>query len=491
MSKIILRADGGKIIGFGHIYRLLALADILKGTFNLIFALHEPDSFILSEIQKVCDEVYIIPGRSADVIPDEILPMETLEEGFCDFLTGSELVVLDGYQFGTRYQRLLKDKGCTLVCIDDLVDKFFAADAVINHAPGIPANIYKAETHTKIYTGLQYAILRKSFKKPLAKSRSTSRECFISFGGADYLQKTFEALEMLLSMNVFNQYHIMCSSAFPSTMMIALQDLAYSKKNIFLYKDISAEEVVSAMDMCNYAFVSSSTVLLEAYSRGLLCFTGYYAANQKFIYEGFLKENRAIGLGDLRSSDLRDSEVLKSFLTDGYDLNSAIRSQGLNTAENLRNIFLDVSLTLRAAGSYDVDLYFEWANEEDVRLNSINGDLITYDRHIKWFNAKLAESDSKLFVLDLLNRPVGQIRINLNADDYWVVGFSIEKKYRGMGFGKQIIKVLLERYPDFKFLAYVKTSNVASKKAFQSNNFVRLNDEAINNEFYNKFEYIK
>ncbi|MEO5998765.1 MAG: hypothetical protein ABIN89_18490, partial [Chitinophagaceae bacterium] len=49
-----------------------------------------------------------------------------------------------------------------------------------------------------------------------------------------------------------------------------------------------------------HAFVSASTVLIESYSRGLKCFTGYYVNNQKFIYDGFVHEKMAIGLGDFR-----------------------------------------------------------------------------------------------------------------------------------------------------------------------------------------------
>jgi hypothetical protein len=54
---------------------------------------------------------------------------------------------------------------------------------------------------------------------------------------------------------------------------------------------------VDIQDHCSFAVVSASTVLIEAYSRGLKCFTGYYVDNQKLSYEGFIKNQLAFGLG--------------------------------------------------------------------------------------------------------------------------------------------------------------------------------------------------
>lgn len=36
-KNVIFRSDVNHLIGFGHIYRLLALADILKGEYFLMF----------------------------------------------------------------------------------------------------------------------------------------------------------------------------------------------------------------------------------------------------------------------------------------------------------------------------------------------------------------------------------------------------------------------------------------------------------------------
>ena len=43
------------------------------------------------------------------------------KQGFLNKLTGDEIVVLDGYQFDSNYQKEIKNKESKLVCIDDVV----------------------------------------------------------------------------------------------------------------------------------------------------------------------------------------------------------------------------------------------------------------------------------------------------------------------------------------------------------------------------------
>ncbi|MDB5275548.1 MAG: pseG [Ferruginibacter sp.] len=299
-QKLLLRADGNNLIGFGHVYRLLALADLLTKNYYLVFALYRSSDFIEVEIRKYCDEVLILPGKLPFKTADEITASDEIDFDLNDLLSGNEIVVLDGYYFGTRYQQAIKRKGCKLVCIDDQAVNFFYADAVINHAPGIDENIYKTAPYTKLFTGLDYAILRQPFFMPFPQTCKITSDVFISLGGSDYFQITINLVRFLKHIDQFRTLHIMCSSSFPEEMMRELLLISEQSDHIKLYQNLTATEIVVLMDRCTYAFVSASTVLLEAYARGLTCFTGFYVNNQLFIYNGFLNENRAAGLGNLK-----------------------------------------------------------------------------------------------------------------------------------------------------------------------------------------------
>ena len=46
-KKVVLRADGNSKIGLGHVYRLLALAEMLKEDFECVLAMNDTDDFVL------------------------------------------------------------------------------------------------------------------------------------------------------------------------------------------------------------------------------------------------------------------------------------------------------------------------------------------------------------------------------------------------------------------------------------------------------------
>jgi spore coat polysaccharide biosynthesis predicted glycosyltransferase SpsG len=145
MQKVYLRADAGNRIGYGHFIRTLALADVLKDSFKCTFFTTTPTAYQIGEMAKVC--------------PYVALQEDTKFEDFLNYLKGDEIVVLDNYFFTTEYQKQIKEKGSKLVCIDDMHDKHYVADVVINHAL-TDKSLFDCEAYTKLCLGFDYALLR-------------------------------------------------------------------------------------------------------------------------------------------------------------------------------------------------------------------------------------------------------------------------------------------------------------------------------------------
>jgi RimJ/RimL family protein N-acetyltransferase len=133
---------------------------------------------------------------------------------------------------------------------------------------------------------------------------------------------------------------------------------------------------------------------------------------------------------------------------------------------------LNEKLELRNASIEDSRLFYEWANEESVRKNSLNSDKIIWEKHFKWFTNRLS-SNSKLFVLLMSNKPVGQIRFDLN-NDFWEIDYSIDKHFRGFGLGKKIIELSFTKFNlGDKLRAIVKRENISSRKVFEKLSFTQ------------------
>lgn len=149
MQKIYFRADAGAEIGYGHFIRTLALADMLKDDFSCVFVTQAPTIYQKSEVAKVCELV-------------EVPATEEKFRLFLDMLNGDEIVVLDNYFYDTDYQQKIRAKGCRLVCIDDMHNKHYVADVVINH--GLTnENLFDTEFYTRLCLGLDWALLRAPF----------------------------------------------------------------------------------------------------------------------------------------------------------------------------------------------------------------------------------------------------------------------------------------------------------------------------------------
>lgn len=133
---------------------------------------------------------------------------------------------------------------------------------------------------------------------------------------------------------------------------------------------------------------------------------------------------------------------------------------------------------LRVATENDVELIYNWANDEECRKNSLNTDKIPYENHIKWYNQKLIDPFSYIYILQYNGQDVGQIRIDI-SDNIGLISYMIDCKYRGKGFGKMIITMAENEVKGkVSYLrAIVKYANMPSKNIFESLGYSKELDE--------------
>lgn len=274
--KVFLKADASSEIGYGHFIRTLALADMLKDEFDCTFFTADPNEFQRKEVEKVCSL------HSLDF--ENAIPV------FLNLLTGEEIVVLDNYYYTEDYQRQIKQKGCNLVCIDDIHDKHFYADMVINYAPCINPADYSCEPYTRLLLGTDYLLLRRPFldaiKLPLKRN---PREVFICFGGSDEYNMTLQSCKVIRQID---NRPITVVTGGGYTFREELADYA-SDKNIRIFSNIDASTMISLMRQAELAIIPASCTFFETCCARVPIITGYTVDNQQLIAEGCEK----LGLG--------------------------------------------------------------------------------------------------------------------------------------------------------------------------------------------------
>jgi RimJ/RimL family protein N-acetyltransferase len=150
-----------------------------------------------------------------------------------------------------------------------------------------------------------------------------------------------------------------------------------------------------------------------------------------------------------------------------------------------KELFKRDKLSLREADIKDSELLFNWANEINVRRNSISKEPIIWENHLKWFTNKLNDSESKILILVSEDKLFGQIRIDL-IDRFWNIDYSIDNQFRGNGLGKEIVRLLINKFESYRFKATVKKENKASIKVFTNLGFRKLQIESADFDY---FEY--
>ena len=296
--KIILRADGNTQIGMGHFSRTLALAEMLKNNFDCCFYTQEP-----TEYQKISLEV-------AGITWYPIKANLSHFNEFISLLKGDEIVILDNYYFTTDNQHTIKSLGCKLICIDDLHDKHFYSDIVINHAPGVKKKLYSREDYTELLLGMDYSLINKVFVRPESYLNTPDKQFDIAiiFGGTNH--NSF-IKKVLRSIDLQTYKTVVVSGA-----TLDLTDLTGNWENIMVLENVSQKEVANIMYTVRIGILPASTTSIEAVSVRLPFLCGYFTENQADIYNGLINAGAAIGIGDINNisiPELKDaiSQILE------------------------------------------------------------------------------------------------------------------------------------------------------------------------------------
>lgn len=324
--RVFIRADGNAQIGMGHFIRSLALAEILKDDFKCTFATIQPTPFQEEEVLKHCTDLI------------------ALQEGdrhfskFLEYLQGDEIVLMDNYYFTSEYQTEIRKKGCKVVYIDDFNNKHYICDALINNIPGFEKDTIRRESYTKLYLGIDYALIRKEFLRPKWRTLPKKKDTiFISFGGSDSNNLSYKIVDFLNRINHAFIINIAIGDVFQHA-----SSLAYFP-NVNIYKNIPADVVAQLMAEAEVCIVPASSLLNEVSSIGSNVLIGYFADNQFQPYNYFIKNQMAVGVGNLLKVEFHFFKVKFELArnSDYLILNQHI-NYNLQQASNLKNIFLSL-----------------------------------------------------------------------------------------------------------------------------------------------------
>ena len=312
--KIYFRADASAEIGYGHFIRTLALADMLKDKFECIFFTQQPNHFQISELDKVCRYVTLPADDSKYNL-------------FLNILQGNEIIILDNYFYTSEYEKLIKDKGCSVVSFGSNTRHYYA-DVVVNFTK-IKSSDFSVEPYTRMCLGLDWTILRTPFYQKHEKERLNVVICI---GGTDpfcFSERLAEAISCQLP---GVQIQIIATDRIGIN---RIANIERSPNELLLNQ--TAEQMANAFSAAQIAIVSASSVAIEALSQGTNVIAGYYVDNQINIYKALNEEGYIWGVDDFFDTKYiqRISRAIHSIYCGEKRKIFSVQ----NTIENYRQLF--------------------------------------------------------------------------------------------------------------------------------------------------------
>ena len=313
--KVIFRVDASLEMGIGHVMRCLTLANELKQqNHEIIFICRELTG---NHILLIKYPVLVLPKN--DNFQSDGLYLNWLgvtqeqdaEQTIKVIPKNIDLLIVDSYALDEIWHKQLKPYTKKIMVIDDLADRQFDCNVLLNQNLGTQIEDYKDKVlnNCELLLGCDYALLRPEFpnlrENALIKRKNTKviKNILISMGGSDITNKTYDILQ-----EVSDDLNIVVILGGISPHNKIIKNYAKSKKNVKVVVD--ADNISSLMFDADLAIGAGGSTSWERCCLGLPTLLYVLAENQRKI-AGNLEQLGAVKIVDNLKVNLQN--ILNNF----------------------------------------------------------------------------------------------------------------------------------------------------------------------------------
>lgn len=129
---------------------------------------------------------------------------------------------------------------------------------------------------------------------------------------------------------------------------------------------------------------------------------------------------------------------------------------------------------LRPVRPADSDQLFAWQIEPGARQYFHNPAVPVRHEHDKWFARRLETDDPGMWIIEAAGDAVGYVRLDqMSGNKGFSVSVLVCGSGRKSGYAAAALRRLRELVPHDRFVAEVRSGNVASQRLFESVGYVR------------------
>jgi len=436
-DRLVIRADGGRGVGSGHLGRCLALAELWGTRLGPVLLVTSPS------IPERWRSAYIDAGAEISAPDSPWLEQPTA------------WVVVDGYRLGDA-QAAVKRAGHRLLVIDDHGSAGrYLADVVLDQNLDVEPALYRERpSGSTLLLGPRYALVRREFRKmpPRGAPLGRARRVVVSLGGDP--PPVAEALvrDALTSPQLSDLEVDWLAGRSDVAAALAAADMAVANGGS------------TCWELCA---LGVPAVVLELFENQIPVARSL-AARGALENAGWFEDVDAAALAS-RLLSLATDPARRARLSDA----GGRLVDGGGPARVVARLRADL-LEVRRAVPGDARLLWEWVNDADVRASAFSRDAIPWEEHEAWLVNALQSPRTHIFVISDGATPVGQVRFE-GRNGEAEVDISVARTHRGRGLGAAMLVAAVDRLfdavPDARVVGRVRPENAASARSFEDAGF--------------------
>jgi spore coat polysaccharide biosynthesis predicted glycosyltransferase SpsG/2-polyprenyl-3-methyl-5-hydroxy-6-metoxy-1,4-benzoquinol methylase len=368
-------------VGYGHLNRCLILSKIFLKNKNSV-------------------KIYIKKKKNKNFLIEKNITAINNENE----MRFADLLIVDTYNFNSKYYKSLKKKFFNIVIFDDfkfITPKF--VDGIINYQT--TNQKYKKTRKVKYFLGSKYLFLRNEFYK---KTNITDKNyIFLTFGAFDQHNILKKFINILS--NIFLKKKIY---------FVTKNKLKYNFKTGNKYKFISNPKNISKlMAKCSFAVSSSGTTIYELlkFKKKIIClsfsknqlkiakflskkkylfYAGHFTQSAKLIEEKIKKIKKIMGVTKIKSFKIDKKNIDKLYKELFRWLNSRVNKKKTYEKKTIKNEYEKVA-TYKFAHQRA-----KWGSRKNMygRYEYIKKNL-PFEKSKKWLDIGCGEGNLQQYIL--------------------------------------------------------------------------------------------
>jgi UDP-2,4-diacetamido-2,4,6-trideoxy-beta-L-altropyranose hydrolase len=416
-------------------------------------------------------------------------------------------IILDGYGFGGDFQAALKLTGRRLLVLDDYGHAGrYAADVILNQNLHAQEQTYAArESSTRLLLGPRFTLLRREFRAWRGWKRETppnARKILVTLGGADPTNATLKVIHALRQLANSGLEAIVLSGKV-SPHRPTLTEACRGWESAIRVREAGVD-MPDLLAWADCAINAGGSTCWEMAFMGLPNLLLILADNQRQVATELARLGVSINLGEeAEMTPERIADSLWAVLNDAPWRRLASRKgraviDGQGAGRVLQVLCASDSPgcpgepRLRPAAAEDAFALWTIANDPQTRMNAFQPASIPLEKHLDWYEARLASATCGMWVYDIDGAVAAQIRYDRTEEGVGEIGYAVAPSFRNRGLGKRILAdswpLACRQLGVNRIRGVVFEANIPSRRAFRSAGFQEMEQAMIQGHMCCVFE---